>query len=439
MRDYDSVSTLRAALDNRTTSATDLAHRARQSAKEAKSTFITVAEHDGVATAHSDARITAGSPRSALEGIPIAVKDVINTDGLRTTMGSHLFSENVPTQDAPLIAQLKNAGATVIGKTNTHEFSYGIRGDAGAFGVVTNPHDVTRVAGGSSSGSAAAVAKGIVPLAVGTDTAGSVRVPAALCGVVGFKPTYGLLDTSGIFPLSPSFDTAGFLATSVSDIALTMHAIGFDTISHDDDDIGTLRFSTLADNPILGGGGFADATGQGLAELLETPDVLHPTLDGRPIDFMEIYNVVRAREAFLIHEDSVASEPALYQPSTLAKLQAGAEIPDREVARKLAAIPAIVEQYLHAFRDTDILLSSTVPIDAPLLHEKSGSSSDALMSQVIIWNILGWPALSIPYWSPGHSLPLSVQVIGKPGRDADVLRAGMHVQHLLSTHVTAMS
>lgn len=439
MRGYDSVSTLRPALDSGTATAADLAQRARQAAKATKNTFITIAEPDDAATADSDACIQAGSPRSALEGIPIAVKDVINTRGLRTTMGSNLFSDNVPTEDAPLIKQLKNAGAHVIGKTNTHEFSYGIRGDAGAFGVVTNPHDATRVAGGSSSGSASAVAKGIVPLAVGTDTAGSVRVPAALCGVVGFKPTYGLLDTNGIFPLSPSFDTAGFLATSVSDIALTMHAIGLDNISPDDDDTGTLGFSTLADNPILGGCGFADATGQWLTELLETPDILHPTLGGRPIDFMDIYNVVRAREAFLIHEEYVASEPALYQSSTLAKLQAGANISDHEVARKLASIPAIAEQYLQAFGETDILLSSTVPIEAPLLSEKSGSSSDALMSQVIIWNILGWPALSIPYWSPDHSLPLSVQVIGKPGRDADVLRAGMHVQHLLSTHVTAMS
>ncbi|MDN6500186.1 MAG: amidase, partial [Yaniella sp.] len=227
---HETVETLGQKLRDGTTTAQQQADRARQAAARAEPVFITTVEDDAAANS-SDQRFQSHAPRSALEGIPIAVKDVIATAGVRTTMGSRLFSDHVPSEDAQIVKQLKAAGANIVGKSNTHEFSFGIRGDSTAFGVVPNPHDETRIAGGSSSGSAAAVARGIVPLAVGTDTAGSIRVPAALCGAVGFKPTYDLLDTTGIFPLAPSFDTAGFLGTTVQDIIVAMAAVGVESIS----------------------------------------------------------------------------------------------------------------------------------------------------------------------------------------------------------------
>src|SRR5690625_2973532 len=227
--EHETVATLGAKLRDQVITAAEAAAKAREAATAADPVFITIAEDDDAATV-SDERLQAGKPRSALEGIPIAVKDVIETAGLRTTMGSRLFADHVPDKDAQIVQRLKKAGANIVGKTNTHEFSYGIRGDSTAFGVVPNPHDDTRIAGGSSSGSAAAVARGIVPLSLGSDTAGSIRVPAALCGAVGFKPTFDLLDTTGIFPLAPSFDTAGFLSTTVHVIIVAMAAVGVESV-----------------------------------------------------------------------------------------------------------------------------------------------------------------------------------------------------------------
>src|SRR5699024_3520291 len=215
--------------------------------------------------------------------------------------------------------------ANVIGKANTHEFSYGIRGDAGAFGVVTNPHDPARIAGGSSSGSAAAVARGIVPLAIGTDTAGSVRVPAALCGVVGFKPTYNLLSTEGVFPLSPTFDTAGFLASTVEDVAVAMDAIG--TIIDTTVPLSEMAFKILEDNPILGVRDRSDEITKAVAAYLDAQCMRHSHVTDTPADFMDLYNTIRGREAFLIHRVYINSSPEQYQPATLALLQEGQRIP----------------------------------------------------------------------------------------------------------------
>lgn len=429
--EHQDIAGLATMLTSESASASSLANIAKTRAKDAGQVFITVAEDNPDAVA-SDCRLRAGKARSVLEGIPIAVKDVIDTGGIRTTMGSIIFSDNVPSDDALLVKQLREAGANVIGKTNTQEFSYGIRGDVGAFGVVTNPHDNTRIAGGSSSGSAAAVAEGIVPLAIGTDTAGSVRVPAALCGVVGFKPTYDLLDTAGIFPLAPSFDTAGFLAGSVHDVQLTMDALGYDSFHSVHESVPALNFAILPDNPITGGPGLDKAVSMVLAEQLEAAKTSHPRVDGATVDFMELYNVVRSREAFLIHEQYVSTVPEKYQTTVLQRLQEGANIADEQVTSALQVIRSAATHYEEVFSNTDILISSTVPIDAPFIDENPPVSSTALMSQCVIWNLLGWPALSLPYWVPGDPLPKSIQLIGKPGRDTDVLHAGRRIEQILS-------
>lgn len=435
-RPQNDILAIHAALADGTTTATEIGRAARAKAKASGTTFITIADDDDSSDA-SDARREAGTVRSVLDGVPIAVKDVIETANLRTTMGSALFADHVPAHDAPLVKQLKAAGANVIGKTNTQEFSYGIRGDTGAFGVVANPHDPSRVAGGSSSGSAAAVSAGIAPLAVGTDTAGSIRVPAALCGVTGFKPSYGLLDTTGIFPLSPSFDTPGFLAQSVNDITVTMDALGLPALNSQAIDTGKVTYKTLTDNPIFHGPGHEDSTYVAIVEALEATDVTHPLINGQTADYIGLYNIVRSREAFLIHEQDVATAPEKYQPTVLARVQEGAFITDDQVNQALATIDEIATAYGESFADTDILLSSTVPIEAPLLDDSPSAGSLALMSQCVIWNLLGWPALAIPYWPINSSLPESVQVIGKPGHDADVLQAGRHIEQLLAARQIA--
>jgi len=434
---HETVETLGQKLRDGTTTAQQQADRARQAAARAEPVFITTV-NDDTAAKTSDEHFQSHTPRSALEGIPIAVKDVIATAGVRTTMGSRLFSDHVPSEDAQIVKQLKAAGANIVGKSNTHEFSFGIRGDSNAFGVVPNPHDETRIAGGSSSGSAAAVARGIVPLAVGTDTAGSIRVPAALCGAVGFKPTYDLLDTTGIFPLASSFDTAGFLGTTVQDIIVAMAAVGVESISDLSETGVDLQFRTLRGNPGLSSGIPPEETEQRVPDLLEAPDVHHPNFQGRPADFRGVFNTIRSREAYLVHEPYLQSDSASeqYQPLTYSRLQEGADITDEQVQQAHATIREIGERYLAEFADVDILLSTTVPIEAPPRDQKPGTGSEALVSQAVAWNVLGWPALAIPYWSANDPLPKSVQVIGKPGRDADVLRAGKHIEQLLSVGST---
>lgn len=188
--------------------------------------FITVLEESALAQARAaEAEIFAGEWRGPLHGIPIGLKDLIDTAGVRTTCGSALFADRVPTEDAEVVRRLKNAGAILIGKQNMQEFAWGGTSASSYFGPVKNAWDNERIAGGSSGGSAAAVAAGMCFGAIGTDTGGSVRQPAAFCGIVGLKPTYGLVSTAGVFPLSPSLDHVGPLCRNVADTALLLQAI----------------------------------------------------------------------------------------------------------------------------------------------------------------------------------------------------------------------
>lgn len=431
--DQETVSSLGTKLRDGPTTAMEVADTARRKAAAAGPVFITITDDDGQAE-ESHTRLQSHTPRSVLEGVPVAVKDVFDTARVPTTMGSKLFADYVPDKDARLVTQLRAAGANIVGKTNTHEFSYGIRGDSSAFGVVPNPHDETRIAGGSSSGSAAAVAQGIVPVALGSDTAGSIRVPAALCGAVGFKPTFDLLDPTGIFPLAPSFDTAGFISTAVFDIVLTLDAIGVHGFAGLSDNIDNLSFRTLRGNPGLADDIPAEETEQRIPDVFDAPDVDHPSFDGRPANFRAAYNTIRSREAYLVHERYLRDESSaeLYQPLTYSRLLEGTDVTDREVQATRRTIAEISQRYLDEFSDTDILLSTTVPIEAPPRNQEPGTSSEQLVSQCVAWNVLGWPALTVPYWSANDPLPKAVQVIGKPGRDADVLRAGRHIEHTLA-------
>src|SRR5689334_19952360 len=162
---------------------------------------------------------------NALRGIPIAVKDLFETAGIRTTAGSKFFKDNIPDSDAFVIEKLKQAGATIMGKTNTHEIALGVTGNNPHYGTAHNPWDITRIPGGSSSGSVIAVATGMALGALGTDTGGSIRIPASLCGVVGFKPTYGRVSLRGVFPLSWNLDHAGPITSCVKDAALLLQVI----------------------------------------------------------------------------------------------------------------------------------------------------------------------------------------------------------------------
>lgn len=414
-------------------SSREACDRALEAAAQSGHTFITVDRAGARAAAvASDKRRQTSSAWSAVDGVPVAIKDVIDTRGLRTTMASRHFADRVPTSDAAVVADLRKAGAVIVGKTNNHEFSFGILGNLGAFGFVRNPHDPSRLAGGSSSGSAAAVAQGIVPLAVGTDTAGSVRVPAALCGVVGFKPTLGTISSQGVFPLSPAFDTIGYFGTCVHDIGTVLAATGtLDARAADNSaaDIAAAGLRSLRAQVVDPVAGIPyDLAVQRLA--VREVDLPSPEA-GQP-GWTDLYGTVRSHEAYGIHRDLLSSAPELYQPATLERLLAGRSVSEPAVTTAKEWIARLRTRYLRAFTDADVLLCPSVPILAPRAQDASQTVERQLLSCSVIWNVLGWPALSIPHWVPDCPLPQSLQIVGKPGTDATVLQAGRLIERLLS-------
>ncbi|TNM53531.1 amidase [Brevibacterium sediminis] len=368
-------------------------------------------------TAESIGRRDSGQPPRRLEGIPFAIKDVIDLVGYPTTMGSNVRSDDPVTASATVVDRLEAAGAIPVAKTNCQEFSYGILGDESAFGRVVNPVDAALCTAGSSSGSAALVAAGVVPLALGTDTAGSVRVPAACQGVLGFKPTFGVVPVDGVFPLSPAFDTVGLFA---SDLGVLTTAFDVIAGAGSGDDRGnsahTIDVSLLGDGSNLALDLFAgvpaptitSANGPALDELLD--------------DLAPIYDYVRLYEAFEVHRDLFAERAADYQPGVATKIEAGRGLELAEYRTQLDALAELRERSLVVFGGTDFLL--TPAIEGPVVgwDEIDSGTAAKFMRYSMPFNVLGWPALTIPLPGVGASEgPQAVQLVGRPGGDRDLL------------------
>ena len=385
-------------------------------------------------TAEANDRRESGQPPRRLEGIPFAVKDVIDLVGYPTTMGSAVRSDAPATASAPVVDRLEAAGGIPVAKTNCQEYSYGILGDESAFGRVINPVDPTLCTAGSSSGSAALVAAGAVPLALGTDTAGSVRVPAACQGVFGFKPTFGLVPVDGVFPLSPAFDTVGLFA---SDLGLLTTA--FDVIVGGDSDEAPDQGEAF------------DLTGSGERTvdvsllpgdenrardlLMSVPDLMVTSANGQVMgelldDLAPIYDFIRLYEAFEVHKDLFAKHSADYQPGVAKKIESGRNLGEAEYRRQVEALAELRERSLAVFGAADFLL--TPAIDGPVVRwdEIDSGTAAKFMRYSMPFNVLGWPALTIP--PPGSGTkdgvgagtgegPQAVQLVGRPGGDRDLL------------------
>lgn len=372
--------------------AEDLVGHSCRAAQEADGFFITVAAESAQASARdSDARRRQGHPRGALDGVPVAVKDVIDTAGIPTTRASEHFRDHVPDDDAAIVERLKAAGASIIGKTNCQEFSYGIRGG------------------------------------------GSVRVPAALCGVVGFKPTYGLLNTDGVFPLSPSFDTLGLFTNSVHDVETALDALGaLDPLPTDQTAAESAHFRMATIEGLRPSDPTVAAPYDAVVEHFAVPRRVAPTVRGEPVDFRAAYNSVRSWETYRVHRELFERAPQKYQPPVRARLEADATVSADEVTTARGVIEDIQQVYTSALAEIDVLISPMVASLAPRADDVSPAASHDLRVHSVPWNVLGWPALSIPYWVAGCPLPQSVQIIGKSGDDRTVLRAGQAIEELLA-------
>jgi aspartyl-tRNA(Asn)/glutamyl-tRNA(Gln) amidotransferase subunit A len=391
--------------------------------------FITVTAESALQGAKlAEEEITTGNWRGPLHGVPIGLKDLIDTAGVRTTAASAVFKDRVPTEDAEVVKKLKAAGAVFLGKQNLHEFAYGGSSLISNYGPPRNPVNPDFITGGSSGGSAAAVASGMCYAAIGTDTAGSVREPAALCGVVGLKPSYGLVSTAGIIPLSLTLDHAGPITRSVEDAAILLDAItdppaaSRKTIKVGIENfvIGIPRKYFFEDlDPEV-----AAAVEKAIAQIEAMAAGIHD-LD-LPVDEDR---TLQAAEAYAYHREGVASSPELYQPETLRRIRTGENVSESEYQKALENLQQSRREIADKFEEIDVFVMPTTPIPAPRISDLMQDSSLLRPAELLLLrntrpvNVWGLPAISLPCGVTSQGLPIGLQILGPPGGEAKVLRA----------------
>ena len=357
-------------------------------------------------------------PASVEPGIRLAVKDLFDTAGLATTYGSGIFAEHVPSETAPAVAVLEAAGYSVVGKTNLHEFAYGTTSENPHFGAVPNPAAPGRVAGGSSGGSAAALAAGLADAALGTDSAGSIRIPAACCGIVGFKPSHGLVSLERCWPLAASFDTGGPMArdvagceTLLADLVPGFEPAGLESL--EELELG-VAWTELAD-PLV------RARVEGAAALFPRRRIVE-----LPFPDPAVYAPFM-REVADVHRELFAQAADGYGEDVRIKLERCFAVRDSEVERGARLRAEYEVRMSEAMSGLDLILTPTLPIVAPPLG--AGGTGDLEVRESLIrftfpFSALGWPALALPCGAAEDGLPASVQLVGRPGADALVLAAG---------------
>ena len=356
-------------------------------------------------------------PDPPAAGNRLAVKDLVDTAGLETTYGSAMFAGHVPRGTAAAVRLLEEGGYADVGKTNLHEFAYGTTSENPHFGDVPNPGFPGRVAGGSSGGSAAANAAGLADAALGTDSAGSIRIPAACCGVVGHKPTHGLVPLDGCWPLAASFDTAGPIAADVATCRrmLEVLAPGFQPLELDsleELEVG-VAWTALAD-PLI-------------RERVEAAAARFPRR--RPVELPLVPNETYAvfmREVANVHRELYAENAELYGEDVRLKLEKCFAVGDAEVERAELLRSEYRERVEEALDGLDLVLTPTLPIVPPPLGRGAGPGDldvrESLIRFTYPFSALGWPALALPCGET-EGLPVSLQIAGRAGADGLVLAA----------------
>jgi aspartyl-tRNA(Asn)/glutamyl-tRNA(Gln) amidotransferase subunit A len=351
----------------------------------------------------------------------LAVKDLFDTAGLTTTYGSAIFADHVPATTAGAVLRLEAAGYANVGKTNLHEFAYGITSENPHFGTVPNPFAPGRIAGGSSGGNAAALALGLVEMALGSDSGGSIRIPAACCGVVGFKPTFGLVPADGCFPLAPSFDHVGPMARTVADCeaAMAVLAPGFVSTSLSALDGVAVGVASAEEAEPLVRARFEEAAAhfdQGRRIELAYP------FDTEPLFMHDVASV---------HRDLYTEHADLYGEEVAAKIERCLDVSDSAAATAARARDDYRTQVEELIQGLDLLLVPTLPYVAPPV----GVGDRALRADMIRFtypiNVLGWPALALPCGLAEDGLPASIQIVGRPDADAFVLAVGKVLESLV--------
>jgi len=399
--------------------------------------FITVTAESALQEARkAEAEIARGEWKGPLHGIPLAVKDLVETAGVRTTAASSVLEHYIPSEDAEVVRRLGKAGAVLLGKLNLHEFAYGGSGLIGHYGPSRNPWNAAHITGGSSSGSASAVAAGMCYGAIGTDTAGSIRLPAAYCGIAGLKPTYGLVSTRGVIPLSWSLDHIGPMARTVSDIALLLQAIAH----YDPHDFYCGKFppvyypSAMEEKPSrLRLGVAREFFGDLDPEIQRAVDVAVSTLSGIAHDVQEISlsnevdtTVVRC-EAYTYHQRHLPAHEQQYHQETLRRIRSGADVTAPQYIEAYRQMLRKRREVLELFEQIDLIITPTTPSLPPSFAELEADPDQLrgkelkLLRNTRPFNVYRLPAISIPSGFSSTGLPIGLQIAGAPGAEGIVL------------------
>jgi aspartyl-tRNA(Asn)/glutamyl-tRNA(Gln) amidotransferase subunit A len=417
--------------------------------------FITVTADSALAAAGAaEAEITRGDWRGPLHGIPLALKDLIDTAAVRTTAGSKRHKDRIPTEDAEVVRRLKQAGAVIVGKNNLHEFAYGGSSLVSYFGDVHNPRDPARIAGGSSGGSAAAVAAGLCLAAIGTDTAGSIREPASLCGCVGLKPTYGRVSSRGVIPLALSLDHVGPFATTVADAAIVLQAIaGYDAADTTTanvpvaDYVSPLREGAKSLRVGVPRNYFYEDLDAEVAAAVEQALAVIKTLVAEA-ELREVKldvptdRTLQMTEAYAYHKQNAADTPELYQPETLRRILAGAETSATDYIERRRELEQARRTIAGTFANVDLLVTPTTPIPAPAIADLKSNPDNLRPAELKLlrntrpFNVWGLPAISVPCGFTKSGLPIGLQIAGPHWREDVVLRLAQAYEQATSWHGT---
>ncbi|MBK9928057.1 MAG: amidase [Anaerolineales bacterium] len=386
----------------------------------------------------------------ALRGVPIAVKDLFETEGIRTTIGSKFFADNIPDRDAFVVEKLRQAGAIINGKTNTHEIALGITGNNPHYGTARNPWNTERIPGGSSSGSAIAVATGMALGALGTDTGGSIRIPASLCGIVGFKPTRGRVSTRGVFPLSWNLDHVGPLTKCVKDAALMLQVISIydpidpssikmltgDYIGHLVDDMEGRKIS-------IGSGDFIETSDPEVLNAVHNAAEVFKSMgckvDKVNVDWMQDAalankNMTQA-DAAAVHRERLKEHPEFFGDDVRRRLEDGAKLTSTDYILARRTQSEVQKRCELFFESADFLIIPTTPIAAPAIEGHDAVEQAGLLTRFTApFNLTGLPALSIPCGFTKEGLPIGLQIIAKAWWDAKVLNAGYAFEQATEWH-----
>jgi aspartyl-tRNA(Asn)/glutamyl-tRNA(Gln) amidotransferase subunit A len=447
------ISQAAAALRGRKVSAVELATEALRSARRTQPSlcaFITITEELALEQARrADADFSRGVDRGPLQGIPIVLKDVFATAGIRTTCGSKLLEQHVPEHDATVVHKLASAGAVLVGKTNMHELAYGITSSNPHFGFVRNPRDTDRIPGGSSGGSGAAVAAGVVFMGMGSDTGGSIRIPASFCGVVGLKPTFGRVSRHGVLPLDFSLDHMGPLTRSVRDAAIVLEAIAGEDALDDTSSREPAGKYVPAPNTGLQGvrvglptNFYFDQADEEVVRAVHRAAEVARSAGAHvtPVHVPDVAAMNTVGRIILLSEASALLEPHLHRTDqfgadVLTLLQQGRCLLASDYINAQRLRRVMKRDFAQVFEQVDCLLTPCTPTAAPKIGQSTvtlrGVEEDVRLASTRLVrgiNVLGLPALAMPCGVNSENLPLGLQIIARPFEEALLLRAGAAIE-----------